>query len=409
MSKVKEFLDLYVNKGTKTGYKSAIISFVECIYGQKRKGNRITKKENEYFIKLADNYFTEERNHYDDLLKFAVSLNNNPPKTARMYFSTIKEFLAHNEIEFSQRKLKVIRLKLPKGNARTVENDMDNTVIRKIIEHMDVKGKALVLTLASSGMRIGEALQITLDDINFDTNPISITLRGEYTKNGSQRFTFINEEAKTTLLEWLKVREKYIKAALNKNKGFVNRGIGSAKDKDDNRIFPFSRGVVNQLWTTALTNANLLDIDEGTSRKKLRIHQLRKFFRSQLALGCPVEIVEALMGHEGYLTTVYRVYTKNQMGEYYLKGERFLSISIPKGMVHGSDFEERLKANSMSLENMVLQNKELREQLEEHKKQMKSMENDSQMFQYIAQCIINKKQPENLVFDPTNNKLVFKG
>ena len=135
MSKVKEFLNLYTNKSTKTAYKSAIISFVECIYDQKRKGKRITEKEKEYFFKLADNYFTEQRNHYEDLLKFAVSLNQNPPKTARLYFSTIKEFLAHNEIEFSQRQLKVIRLKLPKGSARTVENDMDSTVIRKIIEH----------------------------------------------------------------------------------------------------------------------------------------------------------------------------------------------------------------------------------------------------------------------------------
>ena len=402
MSKVKEFLDLYTNKGTKTGYKSAIISFVECIYGQKRKGNRITKKENEYFIKLADNYFTEERKHYEDLLKFAVSLNQNPPKTARMYLSAIKEFLSYNEIEFSQRQLKVIRLKLPKDNARTVENDMDNTVIRKIIEHMDVKGKALVLTLASSGMRIGEALEITLDNVNFDTNPVSITLRGKNTKTGSQRITFINEEAKTTLLEWLKVREKYIKAALNKNKGFVSKGIGSVKDKDDNRIFPFSQGVANQFWTTALTNANLLSFDEDTGRKQLRPHQLRKFFRSQLSLGCPVEIVEALMGHEAYLTMVYRTYTKKQLSEYYLKHEHLLYVSMPKD-IHKieSEFKGELNNNRKLLEDIIIENREL-------KNRVSVMEDDSKMVQYILQCLMEKKQPENLVFDPTNNKLVFK-
>jgi len=41
----------------------------------------------------------------------------------------------------------------------------------------------------------------------------------------------------------------------------------------------------------------------------------------------PVDIVEALMGHEGYLTEVYRRYTERQMTEYYLKGEHLLTIS----------------------------------------------------------------------------------
>jgi integrase len=57
-------------------------------------------------------------------------------------------------------------------------------------------------------------------------------------------------------------------------------------------------------------------------RLQYRIHGLRKFFRSQLALSCPVDIVEALMGHEGYLTDAYRRYSRKQMAEYYLKAEQ---------------------------------------------------------------------------------------
>jgi FtsZ-binding cell division protein ZapB len=66
--------------------------------------------------------------------------------------------------------------------------------------------------------------------------------------------------------------------------------------------------------------------DKSTKRKTLRIHQMRKFFRTQL--GDKVDKVEALMGHEGYLTNAYRRYTNKQLAEYYLKNERLLYISM---------------------------------------------------------------------------------
>ena len=45
-----------------------------------------------------------------------------------------------------------------------------------------------------------------------------------------------------------------------------------------------------------------------------------------MALSSPVDIVEALMGHEGYLTEAYRRYTRKQMGEYYLKAEHHVTV-----------------------------------------------------------------------------------
>jgi len=47
--------------------------------------------------------------------------------------------------------------------------------------------------------------------------------------------------------------------------------------------FPFSTEVTNQMFTRALKKAGLLKVDKTTGRKKLHIHMLRKFFRSQLA------------------------------------------------------------------------------------------------------------------------------
>jgi integrase len=364
MKTIAEFLDLYSKPTTKQVYRGSIHAFLEFIYGKKRVGRRATKSEIAEFEHLAKQYFSENRDYADDLLRFAASLNSKPPKTAKTYMGGVKEYLGYNDIELTQRQLKTIRLKLPKGNARTIEKDMDSITIRKILQHTDIKGRALIFTLASSGMRIGEALSITIDDIDLTVKPATITIRGEYTKTGEQRLTYIHREAVEALNEWLRVRERYIKASVNKNKGLVSSGIGSAKDENDNRVFPFSLSVAEQVWSHAIKNAGLLSIDKGTKRKQLRIHQLRKFFRSQLALGCPVDIVETLMGHEGYLTDAYRRYPKAQMAEQYLKHEYLLYIQMPQDLQKiESEFKDELNNNRKLVESLVVKNLDLEKQM----------------------------------------------
>ena len=325
-NRLEKFLKRLRSDSTRKSYRSGIICFIEFIYEVEREGKRATKAENERFFELADQYLDQDRNYEDDLREFAVSLQSKPPMTARNYFTSIEKFLFRSGIELKARTLDDIRGSLPIGGAKGVEDEIDKEIIDKLLKHMDLKGKSLILTLASSGMRINEALQITLDDINLDSNPPKISIRPEYTKSKMHRITFISKEAKTMLVEWLNVREKYIKESLNKNRGFVNKGICAKKDEDDNRVYPFSRSVMDQMWENALKNANLLSLDKNTNRKTLRIHQMRKYFRTQL--GDKVDIVEALMGHEGYLTNAYRRYTNKQLAEYYLKNERLLYISM---------------------------------------------------------------------------------
>jgi integrase len=366
MKTINDFLDLYAKSSSKSVYRSGLYSFLEFTYGTVRKNKRVTEEEVEQFEALAVRYLSEERDYAEDLMRYAVYLHDKPPYTARTYLNAIREFLAHNGIEFSQRQLKTISGKLPKGNSRTVEKDLDSTTIRQILEHTDIKGKALILTLASSGMRIGELLQVKVSDVDLDSEPAQITIRGEYTKTGSQRVTFISREAREVLVEWLKVRDRYLEIAQHRNNGLVKYGRGRSKSPVDERLFPFSSQVASQIWENALRKAGLLSVDSGTGRKQLRIHQLRKFFRSQLALGCPVDIVEALMGHEGYLTNAYRRYTVKQIGEYYQKGEHLLYISMPKDIQKiESEFKEQLEESRKCIASLMAKNRDLEEKLQE--------------------------------------------
>jgi len=357
---VSEFLQLYSKNSTKQVYKAGLKHFFNAVYG---------KSEN--LDELSEKYLSDERNYFEDLLKFVSYLRNRPPITARAYVSGVKEWLAMNEISFTEKQLKMIRSKLPKGNARTVEDEIDIAKLRKILQHLDVKGRALVLVLASSGMRIGEALKITLDDLNIDKEPPEISIRGEYTKTGEQRFVFISREAKQVLKEWLKVRENYIKSSINRNRGLIDKAKAKPKIVD-NRVFPFSLQVANEIFTRALKKSGLLRIDKSTGRKKLHIHMLRKFFRTQLAQKIPLDIVEALMGHSGYLTEAYRRYTKKQIEEFYKQGEDLLIINMPDDIREiRSELKEKLDKHMELIEDLVLENKKLRDKLEKLEKEVK--------------------------------------
>jgi integrase len=278
---------------------------------------------------LAARYLSEENNYAEDLRKYAASMQDIPPKTAAIRMTGIKEYLFFNDIEFSEKCIRQIKARMPRGGARTIERDLDHETLQTILAHTDVKGRALILTLASSGMRIGEVLHLRISDINLDIVPAVVTIRQEITKTRQKRVTFLSREAVAALREWLKVRPAYLESAQNRNAGFVARGIGSVKSKNDPRIFPFAGHVAQAMWRTSLKNAGLSSIDESTGRRQLHYHQLRKFFRSQMALSCPVDIVEALMGHEGYLTAAYRRFTREQMAEYYMKSEGMITLQLP--------------------------------------------------------------------------------
>lgn len=90
------------------------------------------------------------------------------------------------------------------------------------------------------------------------------------------------------------------------------------------------------------------------SKRQIHPHQLRKFFRSYLALSMPVEMVEILMGHSGYLTSTCRRIPKKEIVEAYLQNEYRVTIQVPKelkGME--SEFRTRMNTHSEIIENVV--------------------------------------------------------
>jgi len=292
----------------------------------------------------AERYFSEKREYEEDVEKFFISIKERPPKTIILMLSGVRTFLAENDIELKQTFWRKLRRRIKGSRARTKDKVPSNKELRRIFMHLPVKGKALFSVLESSGMRIGETLKLALDDVNLESDPVQIDIQGEYTKSGNSRTTFISREAKEAVLEWLKIRDKYLEVAVARSKRYK-------KKAEDQRLFPFDVSTAYLMWRSALNKTQNGQRDKATQRYLLHPHVLRKFFRTRMGTVIPVDIVEALMGHEGYLTEVYRRYSLEERAKFYKQGEPTLLIFSETGEVE--ELKKEVEKGKKELQDLV--------------------------------------------------------
>ncbi|MFH0896690.1 MAG: tyrosine-type recombinase/integrase [Candidatus Bathyarchaeota archaeon] len=310
-----KYLETFNSKNTVKTYKSSLNAFLKGIYGEGELAD------------FASRYFQDSRDYESDIQTFLAKIKDAPPKTIRLRLSSIRTFLLENNVELRAIFWRNLSRRIQGSDARTEDDVPSNLELRRLLAHTQIQGKALFLTLSSSGMRIGETLKLKLEDLDLNSSPAKISIRGEYTKSGNRRVTFISGEAKEAVLEWLRCRDAYIKTATGRS--HLHEKVVRDKDGkevEDNRLFPFDESTANFMWVNAINKAELNHKDPSTKRLQMHIHTLRKFFRSKLGAVIQTDVVEFLMGHEGYLTKEYRKYEVEQLAEFYKKGESALTV-----------------------------------------------------------------------------------
>jgi len=120
------------------------------------------------------------------------------------------------------------------------------------------------------------------------------------------------------------------------------------------------------MWNNSLRKAGFMSRDKQTNHRRMHPHVLRKFFRTKLGSVIPVDVVEALMGHEGYLTEVYRRYTEEDLAQFYKQGEHALLIFAEAAEVGRlrQEIEDRNRqlqtlVNGLTADNMTLKSENL--------------------------------------------------
>lgn len=293
---INEFISRYPNKNTKRNYRITL---------------------NKYFSVLGvdpNSYFIDNRGYEKDIEQFFqyVMNHNYAPKTISADLGCIKIFFEYNRVDLPSIVWKDLRRRMGGTRARTQDKLPSTEELKTILSHLNIRGRAFFVTMASSGMRIGEVPELTFGDMYLDEDPCRIVVRGTHTKTGNTRTVFISQEAKELILEWLKVRTDFIKQARRLKYKFEKRGVEDYKrlDEDiknlkDDRVFPFGEHSAREMWNQALEDAELEDRDKDTNIRTLHPHTLRKFFRTNAGTVVNQDIAEALIGHEQGIVSVY--------------------------------------------------------------------------------------------------------
>src|SRR5215469_2061851 len=146
-----------------------------------------------------------QRDVYDILNSYAAHLkssNSISRLTLKQRVVTVKNFFECYDIEISDRRFK-LKVKLPKIIKKKKEALSKEDVIGILNVCDNIRLRAYVILLAATGMRAVEALSIRIKDINFDSNPATLFVRGEFTKTKTDRTIFLTKEVTQQLKSWL--------------------------------------------------------------------------------------------------------------------------------------------------------------------------------------------------------------
>ncbi len=162
-----------------------------------------------------------------------------------------------------------IKLKLPDVLPRA----MNPSDVRKLLSVIDdIRDQGLFLLLLRTGIRIGEALGLRLNDLDIKGRKVHL-FEGE--KNSMGRVVYLSDDALFAIKLWLRRRDK--------NKEFVFYGQGNGH---------LCYSTARYLFVKYLNKA-------GLDQKGYTVHCLRHTFASELLnAGMRLECLQQLLGHQ---------------------------------------------------------------------------------------------------------------
>lgn len=187
---------------TRKSYETGLNKFIEFVgskYGLNLDSLVIQTKETHQIdpIQVLDDYYS-----YLSSYKIVGSKATYSRSTIKHYLTVAKEFLNNEGCRIYNEDVKQ-RFKLPRISS-VYEKGLTKQIINRLIRLANPKLATVILIACSSGMRISEIVQLKLSDIDFQTNPTTVTIRSETTKTRQTRVTCLTSEATLALKDYLK-------------------------------------------------------------------------------------------------------------------------------------------------------------------------------------------------------------
>jgi hypothetical protein len=252
--------------------------------------------------------------------------------TLRNFVKTIKLFCEMSDIPIQWKK---ITRGLPK--TRKYADDRAPTIeeLQSICEYPDRRIKAIVYTMASSGIRLGSWDYLQLKHI------IPIEREGKivaakiivYAGDNEEYISFITPEAYFEIEKWIEYR-KSCGGIINENswvmrqlwdtkKGYYHHG--TIKTPEKLKSSGIKRLIEDALWTQGIRKKSNL------KKKRYEFqtdHGMRKWFKTRCEMSGMKSInIEILMGHSIGISDSYYKITQDDLLAEYLKALDYLMIS----------------------------------------------------------------------------------
>lgn len=251
------------------------------------------KKDNLQFLNyLKDKNITDTDSlnidTFRDFLKYLDHYNYSNSTIIRKYSSLINffKFLERNNYVDSQL-TQFINVPRKQQGLYTF---MSVSEIKKLFENfeplsdMEIRDRAIVELLYSTGARISEVENLKTDDFNLKDNELMVTGKGR-----KQRFVYLNSSAVYWIENYLEVRNRLIYA---KKDGYIT----------DRHFFLNKYG--RRLSSRSMRTIVKKYVKKAIINKNITPHSIRHSFATHLLQeGAGIREIQELLGHENISTT----------------------------------------------------------------------------------------------------------
>jgi hypothetical protein len=300
------------------------------------------------------------------------------------YLKPIKLFCDMNDIEV---KWKKITLGLPKEKKYAEDRAPTIEEIHKLMEYPDRRIKVIILTMISSGMRLGAWNDLQYKHIHpiksegeQDIVAAKITI---YAGSEEQYTAFVTKETYQSIEEWIDYRRKSGEQItgeswLVRNLWDVTTPSGGARGLVSVPKKLKDTGVKSLIERALRAQGIRTKLEVGKKRYEFATdHGFRKFFKTRCEVaGMRSLTVEILLNHSTGITDSYFRPTENELLQDFLKASDFLQID------NDGKFQKELHRyqHKNQEETYVIKGK-LQEREEEIKSLKQKYESDMDLFQ----------------------------
>jgi integrase len=303
---------------------------------------------------------------YNILNVYAAYLGNHniAAITSKQRVVTVKNFFEYFDIDLSPRKFK-LKVKLPKVVRKNKEALSKEDIIEILNVCDNIRLRTYVMLLAATGMRAVEALSVRIKDLNFDSSPHKVSVRGEYTKTKTDRIAFLTEVTQQ-LKSWLDYKYRTRRVCYrDKQIGKTVTEYRAPNKKDTDLVFAVYQESKtpnpNCMYDDLLRSfAKTLDrMGKGTRedsvnhrRRQITLHSFRRFVKTTISDLGYSDYSEWFIGHSG---STYWTKKDSEKAETFRKVEPYLTfLNVPQLERQGADIQskvEELEEVNQSLRN----------------------------------------------------------